>query len=265
MPASPLFERLGGQPAVKATIEEFYTRILADDELKGFFEGTSMTALKLHQLEFMKIAFTDIPEDLDVGALMLEKHDRLFKEKGLNATHFDLVAGHLVGALKHLDVPQGLIDEAVGIVGPLRPIFEEGAKQAEEFNKHKPESLMDRLGGAPAVKAAVAEFYDRILKDDELAPFFKDTDMTALKLHQLKFMQIAFTKIPDDLDVVALMKEKHARLFKDGLNETHFDLVAGHFIGALEHLEVPKDLIDEAVSVIAPLRSVFEQGPAEAA
>lgn len=259
MPASALFDRLGGIDAVKAAVEEFYTRILADEKLAFFFEGTSMAALKAHQLSFMKVAFTEIPEDLDVAALMLEKHDRLFKEKGLNETHFDLVAGHLIGALEHLKVPQDLIDEAIGIVATLRPVFEEGGKLAKE-SPQKPETLLDRLGGAAAVKAVVGEFYDRILKDDQLATFFNGADMTSLKLHQLKFMEIAFTKIPDDLDVPGLIKEKHAKLFKEGLNETHFDLVAGHFTGALEHLEVPKELIDEAVGVIVPLRPVFEKG-----
>ena len=32
---------------------------------------------------------------------------------------------------------------------------------------------------------------------------------------------------------------------------------------ALEHLEVPKDLIDEAVAIVGPLRKVFEEGAKE--
>jgi hypothetical protein len=48
----------------------------------------------------------------------------LLISKGLDETDFDAVAGHLVATLVSLEVPQELIDEAVGVVGPLRGIFE---------------------------------------------------------------------------------------------------------------------------------------------
>lgn len=172
---------------------------------------------------------------------------------------------------------QALINEAVGVVGPLRPVFVAGAEKyggspeskgnettesaildADE-NKDEP-TLMEKLGGVPALKATVEEFYKRILGDADLAPFFDDVTMTALKMHQLAFLKIAFSRIPEDLDVPKLIKKKHARLFDKGLNATHFDKVAGHLVAALNHLNVPSDLIDECVSVVAPLRVVFEQG-----
>jgi len=231
----------------------------------------------------MKIAFTEIPEGLDVAGLMLDKHRRLFVEKGLNETHFDLVAGHFVGACQHLNVPQNLIDEAVGVIGPLRPVFEEGGKLAEhsteeakaiqaeeekgedktidhEEDKNNSETLLSKIGGIPALKAAVGEFYDRIMADESLSPFFEDTNMTMIKMHQLKFLEIAFTKIPDDLDVAGMMHDKHARLFDQGLNESHFDSVAGHFVATLEHLQVPQEHIDSAVAIVVPLRPIFVQG-----
>lgn len=122
-----LFQRLGGVAAVRAVVEAFYERLLADVALQPYFEGVNMAHLKRHQVEFMKIAFTEIPASLDVSALLLEKHQRLF-EAGLNEHHFDLVAGHFVGACQQLDVPQELIDEAVSVIGPLRGVFEQGAK-----------------------------------------------------------------------------------------------------------------------------------------
>lgn len=80
----------------------------------------------------MKIAFSQIPEDFDVREFLLQKHSRLFNNMGLNETHFDRVAVHFVAALKHLNVDQNLIDEAVAIIGPLRSVFEEGAKEASK-------------------------------------------------------------------------------------------------------------------------------------
>mmetsp|Transcript_1537 Transcript_1537/g.1963 ORF Transcript_1537/g.1963 Transcript_1537/m.1963 type:complete len:132 (+) Transcript_1537:58-453(+) len=121
-----LLTRLGGKPALKAAVEEFYDRLSKDERLEKFFEGVNMTALKAHQFQFMQIAFTKIPDDLNVPDVMAKAHKRLF-EKGLNETHFDMVAGHLIGALQHLGVPQPLIDEAIGVVAPLRPVFEDNA------------------------------------------------------------------------------------------------------------------------------------------
>ena len=66
------------------------------------------------------------------------------------------------------------------------------------------------------------------------------------------------------MDVAAYMTRGHARLVADmGLDETHFDGVARHLVRALSELHVPKPLIDEVVSVVAPLRAVFERNAAE--
>lgn len=123
-----LFQKLGGAGPIKAVVGEMYSRLLADKETAPFFEKINMSGLKHHQVEFMKVAFTAIPEGLDVPKMITEKHLSLF-EAGLSEKHFDVVAGHFVESCKHLDVPQDLIDEALGVIGPLRPIFKEGAKK----------------------------------------------------------------------------------------------------------------------------------------
>ena len=124
-----LLDRIGGDAALEAAVDAFYKRVIADQALAKFFDGTDVEKLKKHQFKFMKLAFTKIPESVDVAKILTDKHSKLF-DMGLNATHFDLVAGHLVDALQSLSVPQNLIDEAVGIVGPLRAVFEAGAEAA---------------------------------------------------------------------------------------------------------------------------------------
>lgn len=111
------------------------------------------------------------------GRSIAAAHSRLIRDKGLGVAHFDLVAGHLVAALQQLTVPQPLIDEVVGVVGPLRPVFEgpkaeeqavEAAPQPAEAAAPKqqapadPTSLYERLGGAAAVEAAVGIFYQKV-------------------------------------------------------------------------------------------------------
>ena len=126
----------------------------------------------------------------------------------------------------------------------------------------KPErTLLDRLGGVPALRAAVGEFYRRLLADPILAPMFEEVRMPLLRTHQIAFMRIAFTKIPENFDVSSLIVQKHLRLFYDkGLNATHFDIVATHFVQTLQQLGISSDLIDEVVSIVGPLRAAFEHG-----
>jgi hemoglobin len=122
-----LFDKLGGISAVTAAVEEMYTLLLADESTAPFFENVRMSHLKHHQVHFMKIAFTRIPDDLDVAAFLRDKHLKLFAEQGLNATHFDKVVEYFVAACNHRGVAKNVIDEAVGVLGPLRCVFEQGA------------------------------------------------------------------------------------------------------------------------------------------
>lgn len=50
------------------------------------------------------------------------------------------------------------------------------------------ETLYDRLGGRDAIRAVVDDFYARLLDDEEIGPFFADTDMAALKEHQTDYL-----------------------------------------------------------------------------
>jgi truncated hemoglobin YjbI len=276
-----LFERLGGTPAVRAVVEDFYGRCVADPDLERFFESSKLAALKYHQLEFLKVAFgSSLPPDLDVPAVILDKHRSLFA-LGLDASHFDKVCQHLAASLEAAGAAPGLVGEAAGVLAPLRAVFEAGREKygpgseeagAGEHRHHavlqssagdtdkRRETLSDRLGGVDALKAAVSGLYGRILADPELSPFFEEANMTALKLHQVEFLKVAFGQVPDDLDVAGLMTSKHARLFGMGLNETHFDRVAGHLVATLEELGVDPALVEEAVSIVGPLRGVFEEG-----
>lgn len=54
------------------------------------------------------------------------------------------------------------------------------------------------------------------------------------------------------------MRVGHFRLFEMGLNETHFDMVAGHLVTSMKELAIPEDLITDVVAVVVPLREVFE-------
>ena len=47
-----IYQRLGGKPAIEAALDEFYSRVLADAQLKGFFVGVDMKRLISQQRAF---------------------------------------------------------------------------------------------------------------------------------------------------------------------------------------------------------------------
>ncbi len=110
------------------------------------------------------------------------------------------------------------------------------------------DTLFDKIGGTAAVEAAVDIFYRHILEDKSINQFFDNTDMEAQRAKQMSFLTMAFGG-PNNYSGKD-MREAHAPLVAKGLNEDHFNAVAGHLKDTLKELEVPDNLIQE-VMVIA--------------
>ncbi len=109
-------------------------------------------------------------------------------------------------------------------------------------------TLFERIGGEPAVRLAVEQFYVRVLDDPLLAPFFETTDMTRLKSHQYAFLSQTMGG-PRQYSG-ATMAKAHARL---RIEERHFNAVAGHLVERLRGLGVSEDIVGEVVAALTPL------------
>jgi chemotaxis protein histidine kinase CheA len=108
-----LYEILGGSAAVEAATEEFYRRVMADPELKPFFDSTDISWLKNQQKNFLAQALGG-PAEYD-GQDMKTAHAHL----PIEGRHFTRVAEHLVAALQSLSVPARHIDTVVSLLTPL--------------------------------------------------------------------------------------------------------------------------------------------------
>lgn len=49
--SNTLYDKLGGPEALETAVDLFYDKVLADDRLKGFFEGTNMMRLVIKQVQ----------------------------------------------------------------------------------------------------------------------------------------------------------------------------------------------------------------------
>ena len=53
MTGTQLYDRLGGREGVRAVVDEFYDRLLADDRLAPLFEDADMERLRRTQTDFL--------------------------------------------------------------------------------------------------------------------------------------------------------------------------------------------------------------------
>ncbi len=114
------------------------------------------------------------------------------------------------------------------------------------------QTIYERIGGKGAIDAAVDLFYRKVLADDRVSNFFDGIDMDKQRAKQKSFLTMMFggphAYTGKDL------REAHKRLVDDGMNDSHFDVVAVHLQNALEELGVSGDLVKEVMTLAASTR-----------
>jgi len=91
------------------------------------------------------------------------------------------------------------------------------------------QTLYERVGGEKAIQDMVHEFYDRVLADPELKPFFKTTSMDKLRRMQREFFCAALEG-PVTYTGKPLGDVHHGR----GITIHHFALFVGHLLDTLK-------------------------------
>lgn len=114
-------------------------------------------------------------------------------------------------------------------------------------------SIYEQLGGAPAIQAAVEDFYRRVLRDEELAPFFEDVDMDRQMAKQAGFLTMV-TGGPHHYTGKD-MRVGHAHLVARGIGDRHVDLVIKHLGDTLSGLGVAPELIQQVAAVAESVRN----------
>ena len=114
-------------------------------------------------------------------------------------------------------------------------------------------SLYERIGGEPAVNAAVDIFYRKVLNDHRINRFFDNVDMEKQAAKQKAFLTMAFggphNYTGED------MRKGHAHLIQMGLDDSHFDAVVEDLGATLIELNVPEDMIAEVVALCETTRN----------
>ncbi|MEG4009187.1 group 1 truncated hemoglobin [Microcoleus sp. Pol11C1] len=109
-----LYEKMGGEPAIKEMVDDFYRDVLADEVVSHFFDHTDMAKQARHQTAFISYALGGTKQYS--GRSMEKAHSGL----NLQPEHFDAIVKHLTDAIiAHGASPEDL-DEVLGKIATLK-------------------------------------------------------------------------------------------------------------------------------------------------
>lgn len=103
-----LLEQLGGPEGLHRVVDEMYVRVLADEELSGFFTGVTIDKLVRMQTEF--IASVTSGDIRYTGADLTKVH----AGRGITRAHFSKFCGHMTHAMEKNGVSGHVIDQVLG-------------------------------------------------------------------------------------------------------------------------------------------------------
>jgi hemoglobin len=108
------------------------------------------------------------------------------------------------------------------------------------------ETLYDRLGGYDGIRAVVDDFYDRLLADEALGPFFEGADVESLRETQTDFLCEAAGG-PESYDA-APVREAHLHV---PFTPEHIQRAVEHLYRSLDEFDVPDEDAETVVQAIA--------------
>ena len=123
-------------------------------------------------------------------------------------------------------------------------------------------SLFERIGGMPAIEAAVDSFYAKVIRDPRLSPFFEHTILEVQKAMLRDWLARGFGG-PDDY-AGGDLAQAHASLAGQ-LNDTHFDAWIGHLVDAVREMGTAEAVIDDVLGVLEGVRRDIVPAPVASA
>ncbi|MEY9930175.1 hemoglobin [Catenulispora sp. GP43] len=113
------WERVGGEPAVKAVLDRFYEGVLDEPQLSGFFENVAVDDIKPHLAEVLKVVLggPGARTDIDLASYLTEAHSDL----GVSESDFELTGKVLLDTLEEFDVPADIVETIEDVLATVQP------------------------------------------------------------------------------------------------------------------------------------------------
>jgi hemoglobin len=119
MTSKTLYERLGGQKAIVAVVDEFVSRVAADGRINGFFAATASDPKRLAAF---KATLADQICEAAGGPCTYRGKDMKSAHRGMGISdaHFGALVEDLVAALDRFKVGAQEKKELLGALGPMK-------------------------------------------------------------------------------------------------------------------------------------------------
>ncbi|KAF4743795.1 hypothetical protein FOZ63_011121, partial [Perkinsus olseni] len=251
-----LISILGGQEGVVNWVAKVYDRVLVDDRVKHFFQGSKLDAVMESQGKYFQQLFgassgyrgRDLPE--------------IHSTIQISDFHFDSFMESCREAFQAMGVDNETIDDCTVLMESLRlqivnkQLMNHDVKRALEMANQKP--LYDRLGGENSLEKLIDLAYDKALQDDRLRSFFEKNKakVTTIKKKMTQFIG-GLIGGPVTYDGKDLLPAHY------GMNITnfHFDVMLTILATTLlNDIGVEKALARELMSALQPVRSDVTKG-----
>jgi hemoglobin len=114
------------------------------------------------------------------------------------------------------------------------------------------DTLYEMVGGRSKINTAVELFYQKVLADESLRPFFEKVGIGHLRERQGMFVSMLLGG-----QVVYTGKDIHAaheQPRKMGMNESHFNMFLKYFRESLEEVGVLPERLDKVIKLLEASR-----------
>ncbi|MFG1843127.1 group I truncated hemoglobin [Micromonospora sp. NPDC049175] len=108
------YDRIGGASSVKAAVDLFYDKVLADPAAAGYFADVDMVGQRRH-LTLMLTTVLGGPDEY-TGRGLAEAHQPL----NIPVEHYVKVGGYLLATLTELGVPADILADVQTVLGQVQ-------------------------------------------------------------------------------------------------------------------------------------------------
>ena len=109
----------------------------------------------------------------------------------------------------------------------------------------KQQTLFERVGGEQAIAELIHDFYDRVLADPELKPFFKHTSIDKLRRMQREFFSAAL-----DGPIPYTGRPLNHVHYGRGITKHHFALYVNHLLNTLRDCGINDQDVNDIIGRI---------------
>ncbi|KAF4673878.1 hypothetical protein FOL46_006286 [Perkinsus olseni] len=246
----PMYDRIGGEPALTKLIDIVYDKALVDTSLRSFLEKNKakVSSIKKKMIQFL-CGITGGPTSYDAN-------DMLPAHYNMNITdyHFDAMLILIRETfLRELDMKRSDSRELMKLLQPVRPMVTTGFGVRREIALKNlslgKDQLYRKLGGEKGIRETLNVLYQIVATDARIKEFFVEKKIKKIKEGQTKYFIEMFggPKTSTGRELYAI----HENL---GVNDFHFDAFMADLQRAMLGTGVDEVIMDEVLITVEQVR-----------